>query len=56
MKGFLSTTPYEGIQCKSQLRFTGAGVDEHAAKMLSDRLSSDGEKRWLQTPLLDNCA
>nr|WP_260679892.1 hypothetical protein [Serratia liquefaciens] len=44
MKGFLGTDPYQCILCKGRLRFTGAVAGEHATKLLSDRLSSYGEK------------
>nr|WP_185959440.1 hypothetical protein [Serratia liquefaciens] len=56
MKGFLVTDPYQCILCKGQLRFAGAVAGEHATKLLSSRLQRMAKKRWLQAPLLDQCA
>ncbi|HFI5335102.1 TPA: hypothetical protein ACGQS5_002790 [Serratia liquefaciens] len=48
MKAFLGTDPYQCILCKGRLRFAGAVADEHATKMLSDRLHRMAKKRLLQ--------
>lgn len=46
VKAFLGTDPHQCTLCKGWLRFAGAEAEEHATKMHSDRLSSDGKKRW----------
>ena len=45
IKGFLGTDPYQCILCKSRIRLAGTMASYHVTRLLSDRLSSDGEKR-----------
>ena len=56
MKGFLGTDPYKCILCGDRLRFAGAQAGMRATELLSERLHGMEKKRWLRTPVLDQCA